>query len=307
MAYLLPPIDGRRSIPHFLARLVLCWIAVLNPLQTYPVAGSQVFSVPTCTCSARGLSRRWCTLARLVRGGARGPVDPRRGGGCAPARLAVASVAAGRGSERTTEPHSPRIAWCRTASHPSRPGKRVWRAHGVPPRTRADSLLRPGFSSLYFWTGTEPPTLDVIGHVMDIYPAERQTAMVNALLAAPRPVLVRFRGWAPAPLATKFLQRLDPSLSRWPNSASTRCSPAERLRSRNASVPSPKFVTYFAGPRRPWRRCASSEYSRYSCVGAPCQERRSLAEIGNELRGQDTMATPQRAARRRRRRRRRAS
>jgi len=47
----------------------------------------------------------------------------------------------------------------------------------------------------------------------------------------------------------------------------------------DASVPSPKFVTYFAGPRRSWRRCASSEYSRYSCVGAPCQERRSLAEI----------------------------
>ena len=56
----------------------------------------------------------------------------------------------------------------------------------------------------------------------------------------------------------------------------------------STSVPSPKFVTYFAGPRRPWRRCASSKYSRYSCVGAPCQERRSLAEIGNELRGRDT-------------------
>src|SRR6185295_432434 len=55
-----------------------------------------------------------------------------------------------------------------------------------------------------------------------------------------------------------------------------------------ASVPSPKFVTYFVGPRRPWRRCASSKYSRYSCVGAPCQERRSLAEIGNELQGRNT-------------------
>ena len=54
------------------------------------------------------------------------------------------------------------------------------------------------------------------------------------------------------------------------------------------SVLSRKFATYCAGPRRPWRRCASSEYCPIFLVGAPCQGRRLLAEIGSEFPGQDT-------------------
>jgi hypothetical protein len=67
-----------------------------------------------------------------------------------------------------------------------------------------------------------------------------------------------------------------------------------------ASVLSWKFAANVAGPRRPWPRCASSEYSRYACVGASCQERRWLAEIGSELRGRDTRSSDGRGIRRRR-------
>jgi hypothetical protein len=64
-------------------------------------------------------------------------------------------------------------------------------------RERADTFLCvPGFSSLYFWTGKEPPTLDVIGHVMRYYSDERQAAMVSALLQHPSPMVVHFQGLA---------------------------------------------------------------------------------------------------------------
>ena len=56
------------------------------------------------------------------------------------------------------------------------------------------------------------------------------------------------------------------------------------------SVLSRKFATYCAGPRRPWLRCASSEYCPIFLVGAPCQGRRLLAEIGSEFPGQNTSA-----------------
>ena len=56
----------------------------------------------------------------------------------------------------------------------------------------------------------------------------------------------------------------------------------------DASVLSEKFVTQFAGPRRPWLRWASSEYSRYAVVGPPCQDHRWLADLCNDLLGQDT-------------------
>src|SRR5262249_29837356 len=38
----LPPRGERETAASRLARLVLCWVAVLEPLQAYPVAGSQV-------------------------------------------------------------------------------------------------------------------------------------------------------------------------------------------------------------------------------------------------------------------------
>ena len=54
------------------------------------------------------------------------------------------------------------------------------------------------------------------------------------------------------------------------------------------SILSEEFVTQFAGHRRPWLRGASSEYSRYAVVGPPCQDRRWLADLCNELLGKDT-------------------
>jgi hypothetical protein len=65
-------------------------------------------------------------------------------------------------------------------------------------RDKSDTFLCiPGFSSLYFWTGEEPPTLDVLGHAMQFYSEERQDAMLGALLEHPRPIVVHFHGLAP--------------------------------------------------------------------------------------------------------------
>ena len=79
-------------------------------------------------------------------------------------------------------------------------------------RQRADTFLCvPGFSSLYFWTGKEPPTLDVIGHVMGYYPEARQAAMVNALLQHSSPMVVRILGLAPP--YPPFDERLNKSFT----------------------------------------------------------------------------------------------
>jgi len=59
-----------------------------------------------------------------------------------------------------------------------------------------------------------------------------------------------------------------------------------------SSVPSQKSLTYCDGSPRRWRRWASSEYSRYSLVGPPCQRRGSLAGIGKGLLTRDTRVGP---------------
>jgi hypothetical protein len=63
-------------------------------------------------------------------------------------------------------------------------------------RDRADTFLCvPGFNSLYFWTGKEPPTLDVIGHMTNLSD-EQGAAIISALLQHRRPMVVHFQGLA---------------------------------------------------------------------------------------------------------------
>jgi hypothetical protein len=76
-------------------------------------------------------------------------------------------------------------------------------------RDQSDTFLCiPGFGSLYFWTGEQPPTLDVLSHVMQFYSEERQDAMLGALLEHPHPIVVHFRGLAlPSPTFEEKLEK----------------------------------------------------------------------------------------------------
>jgi len=80
-------------------------------------------------------------------------------------------------------------------------------------RERSDTFLCvPGLGSLYFWTGEEPPTLDVIGHEIRLFSDERQAAMLNALLEHRSPIIVRSLGLAPPypPFEARLTERFKP-------------------------------------------------------------------------------------------------
>jgi hypothetical protein len=57
-------------------------------------------------------------------------------------------------------------------------------------------LVFPGVSSLYFWTGSEPPTLDLVPHQTRLLPDDRLAAMKTALQRSPSPCVVRCTGLA---------------------------------------------------------------------------------------------------------------
>lgn len=196
--------------PKRLARCVIGWMAVVGPLQAFPVAGTQVglgtvvHVVAAVLCLGYGASALASRSARL--GG-----EAFRAAGL---RFALLLVLGG------TTFH---VLWCHriySRLQPMElPGTTRLRATqeqvGILQRltttlrVESDAFLSiPGFNSLYFWAGKEPPTLDVIGHQMRFYSDERQARMVEALLQHPRPMVVHFSGLAePYPPLEALLAR----------------------------------------------------------------------------------------------------
>jgi hypothetical protein len=201
--------------PAPLGRFALCWIAVLQPLQAYPVSGSQihfgtvVHVLVGAVCLGDGLrwlrSRAALLDRRVVRGALAGAV-----------MVAVGYVSV----DQVQQAHQQYAALEPLGL------KGTKRMH-VPPQDaqvlrklvdtlweQADTFLCiPGFNSLYFWTETEPPTLDVIGHQMRFYSDERQAAMLNALLEHEHPMVVHFQGLGEPypPLEEQLAARFTPS------------------------------------------------------------------------------------------------
>jgi hypothetical protein len=77
-------------------------------------------------------------------------------------------------------------------------------------QTRCRSfLVFPGFSSLYFWTGLQPPTLDLVPHQTRMISDERLAVMRTALERSSSPCVVRCVGLAeriPDPRVDAWLQ-----------------------------------------------------------------------------------------------------
>jgi hypothetical protein len=207
---LLPGGHGGGSRVGPFPRLVLVWMALLQPLQAYPVPGSQlrlsIFLHVVCAMVALGDVRDWAV--RIWPAVAR--PAPRR----VAAAVTIAAVLV-----LVQLRLEPIRRWHEELSPLDLPGAQLVRLPANPAddlrslveilRTHADTFMTyPGFNSLYFWTGKNPPTLDVLSHDVRIYSEQRRQAMMEALLAHEHPYVVRYRGLVPA----------DPSFTRLINS-----------------------------------------------------------------------------------------
>ena len=195
----MPPKDVEEDAPRELARHVLCWVAVLLPLQAYPITGSQVYFgtvlhvLVGVVCIADGLrclrSRSTVLARRELRVAVAGSV------------LVVVMGCSVWQMRRWRQAYSALVPVDlpgATRLHLPRSMVETLRALTQTLRERADTFLCvPGFSSLYFWTGKDPPTLDVFDNDMNFYSEERPGAMqsaLSALLEHRSPVIVHFRG-----------------------------------------------------------------------------------------------------------------
>lgn len=195
---ILAPAGAREDAARRLARLVLCWVAVLQPLQAFPVAGSQVNfgTVMHVIVAAVCLADATAWLRSLSGALARPALHAAVAG---IVLLVVTSVIVWQLSVWRAVYAASVPVDLPGAARLRLPARQVSTLHALTQilRERADTFLCvPGFSSLYFWTGKEPPTLDVVGHEMRFYSDERQAAMVSALLQHRSPMVVRFRGLA---------------------------------------------------------------------------------------------------------------
>jgi hypothetical protein len=191
---LLPGGGERARLP----RVVLAWLGVLETLQVYPVPGSQVVcgTMPGLLCAlvCLGDGCTWLVslLPRAVRRPARG----------ATAGLALALL--------TVQTRSELVLWSTIHGMlvplglPGAARVRVSEGnaaaiHGLVTelQTRCTSfLVFPGVSSLYFWTGSQPPTLDLVPNWTRLISDERFAAMESALLRSSSPCVVRCQGMA---------------------------------------------------------------------------------------------------------------
>jgi hypothetical protein len=193
------PPAGANRIPLF-ARIALPALALAQTLQVYPIAGSQVGAaqllfIPLgalCLGDGLGQLRAWAE----------------RRGALLRSRLEVATAAAAAGLAGllvwTLMVQPGREARDRYADQPSLALHGAQRIHlpaqEVDTYTRLVALLRehcsafagyPSVSSLYLWSGIEPPRGGLTGPWMYLLTAERQQRVVDELRRAERPCAIR--------------------------------------------------------------------------------------------------------------------
>ena len=181
-----------------LPRQVLAWVAVLETLQIYPVPGSQVVcgTMPGLLCALVCLGDGCAWLVSLLPSGVRQPVRAATMG-IVLAFLIVqthSALALWRLMHEKGVPLGMPGAWRMRV--PERDAEAI---HGLVAelQTRCTSfLVFPGVSSLYFWTGSEPPTLDLVPHQTRMISDERFAVMRTALERSSSPCVVTCKGLA---------------------------------------------------------------------------------------------------------------
>jgi hypothetical protein len=192
---LLPDPEGNeRPWSRQFPRLVLAWLAVLQPLQVYPVAGSQV-RCGTILALLCGLVSLGDATAWLV---AMAPARSRRFISAVTAILVLAAAGLAVRSEFT-----PWRTLYRSTTPLDLPGAERMHvfpevANYLPPLVDhlhdvcRQVVIVPGAASLYFWARQAPPTLDVLPHEMQLVSDTRLAAIQAAIDGLAGSCVVRY-------------------------------------------------------------------------------------------------------------------
>jgi hypothetical protein len=204
-------------------RLLLAWLAVLEPLQVYPVAGSQCWlgslAVVLCGVVCLGDAGDW-GLGLLAQSGRR-PARALAATGVLGVTIAlgVSWLGTVEGAYRRGVPLA-----LPGAKRLRLPASVVKELQGLVETLRTlcnPIFVYPGFNSLYFWTGQAPPTLDLISHDIRLIAVERQDAIVEALAQSRTACLVRGPG-SPGHRNLSFERRMAPLFGVDPGSTGNR-------------------------------------------------------------------------------------
>jgi hypothetical protein len=196
------PLRGEQSLDNdavearLVRRIIIALAAVFQPLQMYPVAGSQRmiggalaiylgvtvlfdaiewFAYRTSESPRR--ARRWAVAACLAL--------------FVPAAVTAIQLRGAVTTYRAQEPlNLPGASLLRLP--PAQVAAIQWLVELA--RTQASAFVSsPGFNSLYFWTKTSPPTLDLVTVSDEVLTAEQQQSLGDAVAAAPRPLVITQR------------------------------------------------------------------------------------------------------------------
>ncbi len=190
----LPPVDveterEREAGAIDLPRISLALLAVLQPLQSYPIAGSQIpvgtmLMIPAAVIALSDVGE-W-----LGRRGVAMAIPRRLGPVAAIAIIAMVAVWASR--ERSAYNRSVPLS-LPGSSRIRLPERQVagirWLVANIN-HSSSTFLCTTGFHSLYLWAGVEPPSRLPLAHELDIYTNAQQEALLARIEATPRPLII---------------------------------------------------------------------------------------------------------------------
>lgn len=196
-----PPVGVDDSVYKRFLRVLLPALAVMESLQVYPVAGSQVgiaslVFVPVgalCLADALTSLRAWSA--------ARGGQALERFG--VVVAVAVTALAADFAINAILRPAADRVPVYR--DQPGLPFSGAGLLHLPAPEVEAYARMvdllhqyrctnfigYPNINSFYLWSGIEPPPPDAPGVWLEALDSERQQRIVDELRASPRPCAIR--------------------------------------------------------------------------------------------------------------------
>ncbi len=180
-----------------LSRLSLVLLAALQPLQSYPVAGSQVAIGTMLMVSAAIVCLAdLLAWARFRAGVASAAAWALQAVGPATTVALLAFMVVRVAQEKSAYDQSVPLG-IHESSRLRLPERQVagirWLVANI--NHSCDTFLCPtGFHSLYLWTDKEPPSRIVLGHVLSLFTQSEQQALLDSIEAAPHPLIVDHAG-----------------------------------------------------------------------------------------------------------------